>query len=242
MEDVETPARSVLHSYAVEQSGFIHNTATVLNTVTSPTLLLLHSHAQAMVGNGNAPACSISVLQSLAHDHISATVSTKVSVHTNISATQYLGSTRPTLVCSCSWVQARPDWRHHLPVKLSLPFITQDGWDPPMLPVPWTPATDPARQTPTNSPADGKTTTPLCCDLISLLHLARNVGAATPKAEGRHLDTRSQHSPAAHAFLDIPDRDKISKASVAQGGVTQQCNRGSSCCSHSSLCAVVVYS
>lgn len=120
MEDMETPARSVLCSWTLEQRGFIHSTATVLNTVASPTLLLLH--AEAMVGIGNAPACSISVLQSLAHDHISSMVSTKVSVHTNISAVQNLGSTRPTLACSCSWAQVRPDWKRHLPAKLSLPL------------------------------------------------------------------------------------------------------------------------
>ena len=101
--------------------------------------------------------------------------STKVSINRNIPAIQYLRSTRPTLVCSCSWVQARPcrlDWRHHLPAESSLSFITQEGRESQILPAPWTPATDLAYQTLSNSSADGKAATHLCCDLISLIHLA----------------------------------------------------------------------
>lgn len=88
------------------------------------------------------------VFQSLAHNHISAIVSTAVLEIQIFQQYCIWGAQWPPLVCSCSWVLVRLcklDWRDHLPAESSLSLITQEWWESPILPTPWTTAADPAR-------------------------------------------------------------------------------------------------
>lgn len=134
-------------------------------------LFLHHNCTQVVVGNEDALACSMySVLEFGIASHLSHEL--KKGFYKHEYSSNAISQEHKHWVCSCTWVQTlrtAPQAPSASRVLLVLP--NQEGQEHPIVLMPWTPATNPACGTLTNSSADGRAAACLCRDLISLIHL-----------------------------------------------------------------------